>query len=709
MNPDSFGLVHMARVNRRHGDLIFLCELDFPNSLEQVEIVSENEENGIFDLWKDFSLFSMDNVSKISDECALGVAELIEGIKKNNIDYLKMFDATGKLPSGILRGNVNQFGDFDECLSVEQAKYCLAEIDLESKWRPRYKNYKNLVHSHFAIRETFDDVKHRVPGFSMIRWGFCIPQKCSSKDLEIALREKFRITSRIKPEMCQISPMKAPLPEMSYGDIITRYLFGVVLFLTVLATLRGVYNLNIQEKNKFLKLVDCFNLFDNWEELTTVKESKDEVKTLHGMRALGALALIISHKTMALFYNPYINRSAMSENLGMRWSVIGRTAILYTDGFMLMSGFLTARTLFKDLDRKKTFNIGDKIISRIFRISPNIIAVILFCTYILPHLGAGPLWPLVVDHHSHLCKKYMWRNMLYIHNYFPFQDMCLTHTHQVGIDMQLFLSTPLIIFFLWSTRRIGVLFVGMIIVASTFLRFFVTWYYNLSHVVHFGITISRMFDTANLSYILPTHRATIYFMGVYLAYMMRDKSSINLSKKQLGIYWTFFMLLGFGTWLGPMHMSHPGYVYNRLDAALFGAISPITFGSALAWTIYATEKGFGGFLGAVLSWDKFKYFTKIAYAVYLVQFPLFFYNVGKTKHADEFSISEMLQVTETLAVIVISVALTIFIEIPFQKLKMHIFPGKKELNDAKNDITDSDRKEEHIFEKLANGFTKLHY
>lgn len=48
-----------------------------------------------------------------------------------------------------------------------------------------------------------------------------------------------------------------------------------------------------------------------------------------------------------------------------------------------------------------------------------------------------------------------------------------------------------------------------------------------------------------------------------------------------------------------------------------------------------------GFFGAILAWDKFKYFTKIAYAVYLVQFPLFFFNVGKTKHADEFSISEM--------------------------------------------------------------------
>lgn len=56
-----------------------------------------------------------------------------------------MYDASAKLPSGILQGNVNQFGDFDECLAVNavlkdktqrkdnqgiQGRYCLAAIDI---------------------------------------------------------------------------------------------------------------------------------------------------------------------------------------------------------------------------------------------------------------------------------------------------------------------------------------------------------------------------------------------------------------------------------------------------------------------------------------------------------------------------------------------------------------------------------------------------
>lgn len=50
-----------------------------------------------------------------------------------------MYDSSAKLPSGILRGNVNQLGDFDQCLSVAAqenpsivGKYCLASVDVQA-------------------------------------------------------------------------------------------------------------------------------------------------------------------------------------------------------------------------------------------------------------------------------------------------------------------------------------------------------------------------------------------------------------------------------------------------------------------------------------------------------------------------------------------------------------------------------------------------
>lgn len=69
-----------------------------------------------------------------------------------------VFDATGKLPSGILSGNVNQYGNFDECLSVKNAQYCLAEIDVRPIWTGPFRKFENRVHSYFAFKDEFGDV-----------------------------------------------------------------------------------------------------------------------------------------------------------------------------------------------------------------------------------------------------------------------------------------------------------------------------------------------------------------------------------------------------------------------------------------------------------------------------------------------------------------------------------------------------------------------
>lgn len=76
-----------------------------------------------------------------------------------------MHDATAKLSSGLLNGNVNQFGDFDECLNVEvdgamfKGKYCLAYFQPAVNKSLKFINHlRRLAQSHEAFKSTFDDV-----------------------------------------------------------------------------------------------------------------------------------------------------------------------------------------------------------------------------------------------------------------------------------------------------------------------------------------------------------------------------------------------------------------------------------------------------------------------------------------------------------------------------------------------------------------------
>lgn len=78
-----------------------------------------------------------------------------------------MYDASAKIPSGLLSGNINQYGDFDECLNTVgpskeniQGKYCLSyiQIAVPSVNLPRLKYIRKLMHSHDAFVNDFNDV-----------------------------------------------------------------------------------------------------------------------------------------------------------------------------------------------------------------------------------------------------------------------------------------------------------------------------------------------------------------------------------------------------------------------------------------------------------------------------------------------------------------------------------------------------------------------
>lgn len=78
-----------------------------------------------------------------------------------------MFDASAKVSSGVLSGNVNLYGDFDECLSVVaenelfQGKYCLSYIQPTVDADFKYLNYlRTLALSFETFKSELNDVNN---------------------------------------------------------------------------------------------------------------------------------------------------------------------------------------------------------------------------------------------------------------------------------------------------------------------------------------------------------------------------------------------------------------------------------------------------------------------------------------------------------------------------------------------------------------------
>lgn len=73
------------------------------------------------------------------------------------------------------------------------------------------------------------------------------------------------------------------------------------------------------------------------------------------------------------------------------------------------------------------------------------------------------------------------------------------------------------------------------------MRFTQRKYKNIDVCVCFRV--SQLFNTATLSYILPTHRATVYIMGIILGYYLHYHSSVPLKLSKVSAKETHYSIV----------------------------------------------------------------------------------------------------------------------------------------------------------------------
>ena len=99
-----------------------------------------------------------------------------------------MFASTGKLPDiqNIVASHITgqtyfDFGLFDQCIEIDQSRYCSVFFNVRSTSHDndiKLKNVKRPAYSHDPVRHNDGVV------------GFCIPSACSAEDLRSAVAQQ---------------------------------------------------------------------------------------------------------------------------------------------------------------------------------------------------------------------------------------------------------------------------------------------------------------------------------------------------------------------------------------------------------------------------------------------------------------------------------------------------------------------------------------
>ncbi|XP_033217204.1 uncharacterized protein LOC117172978 isoform X5 [Belonocnema kinseyi] len=419
-----------------------------------------------------------------------------------------------------------------------------------------------------------------------------------------------------------------------------------------------------------------------------------EITCIHGIRSLATIALYIAHKLIPLSSIPYSNRIALTEVANTPISSILRVSLVYTDSFLLLSGVLTAYNMAKERKIHGEIRWFCRIIARFIRLTPALIAIIFWYAFVMEHIGTGPQWNSAIKANADICKKNAWTNLLYIQNFFPFEEMCATHTHQLALDMQLSLIVPMLVFFLEIKPVIGILLIFFLLQLSATLRYLSTVNNNLSLVIFHGMTLKRLYKTANLTYILPLHRATPYLFGVGLGVLMNYTGrSIKLHKVFSILGWLIASALGSWSLFSPWKYARRDFTYDVEEAAYYAVISPVFSALALSWVIFACFTDHGGAVNKILSNYWLVVFSRISYAIYLSQFAVFFYNIGTTRYSSEFQVHTAIDPFEAMVVVAVSTVLTLLFDIPLQEVKNIIMECTGGLRTA--EMLEQASKEEH--------------
>ncbi|XP_053730750.1 O-acyltransferase like protein-like [Synchiropus splendidus] len=321
---------------------------------------------------------------------------------------------------------------------------------------------------------------------------------------------------------------------------------------------------------------------------STPASVKASYPSLNGIRALSLLWIISGHALRLTETSLVDNRStlqASEKTSPLHVFTDSGNKYLAVDSFLLLGGLLSAKSLLNSIQRNDdTMSpslVADYYFKRIRRIQPLHMFVLLLYVGFTSVFSGGPYGDVL----QHQCGKYWWTNLLLINNLFTIRLSCLPWTWYLSLDMQCYVTTPLLIL---AHRKNKVVFV--ILVVGFLMMTVLTGFFIMAN--------ARSTDDFLFFYYYdkPYSRCGPFVIGILFGmYLKLQKESLLKKKWQVALGWmsslsvlALVVGLGFSFYLDPDR--------SATGPAFYHGLHRILWVTALSWVILACEEGYGGTL-----------------------------------------------------------------------------------------------------------------
>lgn len=559
-------------------------------------------------------------IKKIDNtECVEHLINAIDGFGQRKQWAIAMFDSSVKIPTGVEYGVTYQFGNFDQCMDITtdkiadgvaiKPKYCLADVVVEGY------NVRSMASRHYVETNS-----------TLVHWGVCIPESCSSRDVELYLSiatgyQNISVTT----DKCTVNePLRIGTGDIIFASVLIS--FALMVLVSTCYHVFLIYRpipLKGRSNGCFEMITKSFSIVENLHKMG--KPSSDELGLgcVNGIKALSMLLIVASHALLFMVGGPVQNTEFYESQSTQLQNAVLLNSPLLVDSFLLLSGFLFTRLIMLELNKRKgQVNFLLLYIFRYIRLTPAYFAMIMMYLTWLPKLGSGPLWNSRIGIERERCEESWWLNILYINNYIGSYKICMFQSWYLATDTQLFILAPILLYPLWRWRRVGSVILGAAVVISTIFPFAWTSIHKLDPT--FLAFQDEVQDLATneffvTSYVKTHMRATAYLFGIltgYLVHVMQEKE-IRLSKFQSLFLWLVSLAVGGLSMFTVTIFYHKGYEFSNLENSLYAGLHRLGWSIFTSWLLLSCVMGYAGPLKSFFTSRALAPISRLTYCAYL--------------------------------------------------------------------------------------------
>ncbi|CAG9785758.1 unnamed protein product [Diatraea saccharalis] len=433
-----------------------------------------------------------------------------------------------------------------------------------------------------------------------------------------------------------------------------------------------------------------FSVFTNSRKFFTFYPNPNAITCLDGIRSIAMLWVIVGHTFSTQLSFITANPLDMFHFITSFTSLWITSATITVDTFFMISGLLLVYTTASKLSRMGLIkNLHLFYLNRLMRMFPVLATAVLMQASFQNRVTDGPHWYINAQNTNN-CRQYWWTTLLYVQNLVNPLTMCLSHTWYLAIDMQMYIISPLVLFWIlggnkksgWASLIAAVI---AVITASTIYNFLMEFQ---SATVSLSRTGEESLRYMIEYYVHTLPRAAPFFVGMLFGYILHlcKGKTIWLPKIVVALLWILAGATSTTIFISTYYTIQPDWNNQTVDNILNSFMRP-AWAASIAWLTFACAKGYGGPINWLLSLHIFKILGRLSYAMYILHYPLIYIINGTTLAPIFFSVEYSLHRTiiDIMVAVIAAYLLTILIDMPCSQIIGMALGGRKDRkkNDAK--------------------------